>query len=88
MKTPDERYMQEALDLAQKGLGWTFPNPMVGALLVKNGKIIGRGYHTKVGQPHAEVEAFTTATDDPEGATLYVSLEPCCVFGRTPPCVV
>ena len=79
--------MREALDLAVKGMSWTFPNPMVGAVLVKNGKIIGRGYHTKVGMPHAEIEAFNDATDDPRGATLYVSLEPCTFFGRTPPCV-
>jgi diaminohydroxyphosphoribosylaminopyrimidine deaminase/5-amino-6-(5-phosphoribosylamino)uracil reductase len=87
MKTSDKLYMREALKLAAKGKGFTFPNPMVGAVLVKNGKIIGRGYHTKAGMPHAEVEAFTHATADTQGATLYVSLEPCSIFGRTPPCV-
>ena len=87
MKNSDELFMRQALDLAIKGMSWTLPNPMVGAVLVKNGKIIGRGYHTKVGMPHAEIEAFDNATDDPRGATLYVSLEPCCVFGRMPPCV-
>ena len=80
--------MSEALRLAKKGMGWTFPNPMVGAVLVKNGRIIGKGYHKKVGLPHAEIEALANVTEDPEGATLYVSLEPCAYFGRTPPCVL
>lgn len=87
MKNSDELFMRQALDLAIKGMSWTFPNPMVGAVLVKNGKIIGSGYHTKVGMPHAEIEAFNDAIDDPREATLYVSLEPCSVFGRMPPCV-
>ena len=86
MKSQDEQYIKEALRLAKKAQGWTFPNPMVGAILVKNGKIIGRGYHKKVGLSHAEVEAFTNATEDPKGSTLYVSLEPCNFYGRTPPC--
>ena len=87
MKPTDEQYMRECLRLAKKGIGWTFPNPMVGAVLVKNGKIIGRGYHKKVGLLHAEREAFTNATEDPSGATLYVSLEPCSAAGKQPPCV-
>ena len=73
--------------LAQKGIGWTFPNPMVGAVLVKNGKIIGSGYHKKVGLAHAEIEAFQSSSEDPQGGILYVTLEPCSVFGRTLPCV-
>jgi len=87
MKSVDEQYMRECLRLAKKGIGWTFPNPMVGAVLVKNGKIIGRGYHKKVGLLHAEREAFNNATEDPKGATLYVSLEPCSISGKQPPCV-
>lgn len=86
MNSQDEHFMQEALQLAQKGMSWTFPNPMVGAVLVKKGKIIGRGYHKKVGLAHAEIEAFRSASEDPQGATLYVTLEPCCILGRTPPC--
>ena len=87
MKSTDEQYMREALTLARRGIGFTFPNPMVGALLVKNGKIIGRGYHQKVGMPHAEIEAFQNTTENPQGATLYVTLEPCNHHGRTHPCV-
>jgi len=86
MKTIDERYMREALQFARKGSGNTFPNPMVGAVLVKNGKIIGKGYHKKAGMPHAEIEAFNAAIENPKGATLYVTLEPCCFLGRTGPC--
>lgn len=86
MKSNNELFMLEALKLAEKGVGFTFPNPSVGAVLVKNGKIIGRGYHKRAGLPHAEIEAFSNATQDPKGATLYVTLEPCCIFGRTPPC--
>src|SRR6266480_4002022 len=86
MKDQEERFMEDALRLAGKGVGWTFPNPMVGAVLVKNGKIIGRGYHKKVGLPHAEIEAFHNATEDPKDAILYVTLEPCSHHGRTPPC--
>jgi diaminohydroxyphosphoribosylaminopyrimidine deaminase / 5-amino-6-(5-phosphoribosylamino)uracil reductase len=86
MKSQDERYMQEALRLARKGIGWALPNPMVGALLVKNGNIIGKGYYKKFGSAHAEVEAFTHATEDPKGATMYVTLEPHNHYGKTPPC--
>ncbi len=86
MKSQEEKYMTQALQLAKKGVGWTFPNPMVGAVLVKNSKVIGAGYHKKVGHAHAEIEAFNAATEDPKGATMYVTLEPCCYFGRTPPC--
>lgn len=82
----DERYMRRALDLAANGLGHTRPNPMVGALLVKDGRIIGEGWHEQFGGPHAEVNAFNSCTEDPKGATLYVTLEPCSHYGKTPPC--
>jgi diaminohydroxyphosphoribosylaminopyrimidine deaminase/5-amino-6-(5-phosphoribosylamino)uracil reductase len=88
-KTFDERLMREALRLALRGYGATSPNPMVGALLVKNGKIIGRGWHRRAGLPHAEIEALRDAEKhghNPRGATLYVTLEPCSTHGRTPPC--
>lgn len=86
MKSLDERYMKEALLLAKRGMGWTFPNPMVGALLVKNERVIGRGYHKKFGFPHAEVGAFQNTIEDPKGSTLYVTLEPHNHQGKTPPC--
>lgn len=82
----DELYMRMALDLAKKGKGWTAPNPLVGAVIVKAGRIIGQGYHEKYGQPHAEVNAIASAKEDVSGATLYVTLEPCSHFGKTPPC--
>ncbi|MBI3109783.1 bifunctional diaminohydroxyphosphoribosylaminopyrimidine deaminase/5-amino-6-(5-phosphoribosylamino)uracil reductase RibD [Candidatus Daviesbacteria bacterium] len=81
----DIKFLKETLKLAKKGLGWT--NPMVGAILVKDGKMIGKGYHKKVGFPHAEIEALKKCRENPKGATLYVNLEPCAIFGRTPPCV-
>ncbi len=80
-------FIKEALKLAEKGMSWTSPNPMVGAVLVKDGKIIGKGYHRKVGLPHAEIEAVNNAKTSIKGATLYVNLEPCSHYGRTPPCV-
>lgn len=83
----DIKYLKETLKLAEKGLGWTNPNPMVGSIIVKNGQIIGQGYHHKVGQNHAEIEALNSAGENPSGATMYVSLEPCASSGRTPPCV-
>ena len=80
--------MTLALRLAAKGLGQTSPNPMVGALVVKNGRIVGRGYHHGPGQPHAEILALNQAGPRAKGATLYVTLEPCChLLKRTPPCV-
>lgn len=82
----DERYMWLALDLAAQGLGSTSPNPMVGAVLVKDGEIIATGYHQKAGGPHAEVIALDAAGDAARGATLYVTLEPCSHTGKTPPC--
>ncbi len=79
-------FLKETLFLAKKGLGRTNPNPMVGCVIVKNNKIIGKGYHKKYGSSHAEIEAFNNATESTKGATLYVNLEPCCHFGKTPPC--
>ena len=83
----DRQYMKMALELAQKGMGFTAPNPMVGAVIVKNGRIIGQGYHRKYGGLHAEREALAACTEEPEGAYIYVTLEPCCHYGKQPPCV-
>ena len=84
----DEYYMRKALALARKGLGSTSPNPMVGAVIVKKGEIIGKGYHRRFGSPHAEIEAIKDAEGSINGATLYVTLEPCCHTGKkTPPCL-
>lgn len=82
----DEKHMQLALKLAAKGRGGTSPNPMVGAVLVRDGQIVGQGYHKKAGGPHAEVNAISAAGKDAQNATLYVTLEPCNHHGRTPPC--
>jgi diaminohydroxyphosphoribosylaminopyrimidine deaminase / 5-amino-6-(5-phosphoribosylamino)uracil reductase len=85
----DTQFMRLALRLARSGYGMTSPNPMVGAVLVKGGKIIGRGWHRRAGLPHAEIEALHDAQKrghNPKGATLYVTLEPCSTHGRTPPC--
>ncbi len=82
----DEEYMRLALALAKKGMGWTSPNPMVGAVLVKDGKVIGQGWHEKYGGPHAERNALTSCRESTEGAALYVTLEPCCHYGKQPPC--
>ena len=82
----DRDYMARALALAEGGRGWTSPNPMVGAVLVKGGHIIGQGYHRRCGALHAEREALAACTQSPKGATLYVTLEPCCHYGRQPPC--
>ncbi len=82
----DEIFMKQVLRLARKGLGLTSPNPAVGALVVKNGQIIGSGYHKKAGAPHAEIEALSKAGKRARGSTLYVNLEPCNHYGRTPPC--
>ncbi len=85
MKT-DEFYMKEVLKLAKKGLPKTFPNPLVGALIVKKGKIISKGYHKEFGSFHAESEAIRASKQNLKGAVLYVNLEPCVHFGKTPPC--
>lgn len=82
----DGEYMRLALHLAEKGQGWTAPNPMVGAVVVKEDRVIGQGWHEKCGQPHAERNALASCTEPPEGATMYVTLEPCCHYGRQPPC--
>lgn len=82
----DEHYMKLALKLAVKGRGYASPNPMVGAVLVRDDRIIGQGYHQCCGENHAEVNAIQSATEDVTGSTLYVTLEPCCHSGKTPPC--
>src|SRR5882762_5097506 len=82
-------FMRLALGLARRGYGHTSPNPMVGAVLVKRGRIIGQGWHHRAGEPHAEIEAIQDALahgQSPRGAGLFVTLEPCCTHGRTPPC--
>ena len=82
-------YMRLALHLARRGYGTTSPNPMVGAVVVKKGRVIGKGWHKRAGEPHAEIEALQDARKhghDPRGATLFVTLEPCSTRGRTPPC--
>lgn len=81
-----EIYMRRALELAEKGIGYTNPNPLVGAVLVKNGKVIGEGYHMNYGGNHAEINAFLNATEEVKDASLYVNLEPCSHYGKTPPC--
>jgi diaminohydroxyphosphoribosylaminopyrimidine deaminase/5-amino-6-(5-phosphoribosylamino)uracil reductase len=81
-----KKFMKRALELAEEFQGKTSPNPMVGAVLVKDGRIIGEGAHQKAGEPHAEVNAITTATEDVTDSTLYVTLEPCSHHGKTPPC--
>jgi len=82
----DEQYMELALEEAQKGVGRTSPNPAVGALIVKDGVIVGKGYHKKAGTPHAEIHAMNDASCPLLGTTIYVTLEPCSHTGRTPPC--
>lgn len=84
----DERYIRRCIELAQKGLGNVQPNPMVGAVIVYNGQIIGEGYHQKYGEPHAEVNAINSVADKSllRQSTIYVSLEPCSHYGKTPPC--
>jgi diaminohydroxyphosphoribosylaminopyrimidine deaminase/5-amino-6-(5-phosphoribosylamino)uracil reductase len=81
-----EYFMRMALNLAKKGQGYTSPNPMVGAVIVKDGEVVGRGYHQAAGQAHAEVNAIADAGTKSQGASLYVNLEPCNHTGRTPPC--
>lgn len=82
----DEKYMDLALELAEKGRGYVNPNPMVGAVVIKDGEIVGKGWHKFYGGPHAEVYALDEAGAKAEGATIYVTLEPCSHFGKTPPC--
>ncbi len=82
----DERFMRRALELAARGLGRVEPNPMVGAVVVGNGQVVGEGHHERFGGPHAEIAALEAAGDAARGADLYVTLEPCCHHGKTPPC--
>ena len=82
----DEKFMREAIRIARNAAGRTSPNPLVGAVIVRNGKIIAEGWHRQAGTPHAEVHALNMAGELAKGATLYVTLEPCSHFGRTPPC--
>ena len=84
--TEEEKFMRHALKLSLKAMGHTSPNPMVGCVIVKDGKIIGEGYHERYGELHAERNALANCKESPEGATLYVTLEPCCHYGKTPPC--
>ncbi len=83
---PEEKYMLRAIELAEKGRGWTNPNPKVGAVIVKNDRIIGEGWHHMYGQLHAERDALKNVSENPIGATMYVTLEPCCHHGKQPPC--
>jgi diaminohydroxyphosphoribosylaminopyrimidine deaminase / 5-amino-6-(5-phosphoribosylamino)uracil reductase len=82
----DRRFMQRALELARRGQGFVEPNPMVGCVLVRDGAIVGEGWHQRFGGPHAEIEALRAAGEAARGATAYVTLEPCCHTGKTPPC--
>lgn len=82
----DHGWMRLALELAERGRGFVEPNPLVGAVLVRAGRLIGKGWHQRYGGPHAEIEALTVANEPAQGATLYVTLEPCCHHGKTPPC--
>ena len=82
----DRQMMQRCLQLARQALGKTSPNPLVGAVIVREGKIVGEGFHPKAGQPHAEIFALREAGEKAQGATIYVNLEPCNHYGRTPPC--
>lgn len=81
-----EQFMKRAIHLARKGIGYTNPNPAVGAVIVKDGRVIGEGFHEAYGGLHAERNAFKNCTEDPQGSELYVTLEPCCHYGKTPPC--
>ena len=82
----DNLYMAKAIQLAKEGLYTTQPNPRVGCVIVKDGQIVGEGFHARAGQPHAEVFALRQAAQHAQGATAYVTLEPCAHYGRTPPC--
>lgn len=92
MINEDQFYIKRCIELAQKALGKIYPNPMVGSVIVHNGRIIGEGYHHKAGQPHAEINAINSVKEEDQHlmkeATIYVSLEPCAHYGKTPPCAV
>ena len=83
----EDKFMSIAIELAKKGIGHVNPNPLVGAVIVKNGEVIDKGYHKYYGGNHAEVEAINNSIEDVKGSTLYVTLEPCFHYGKTPPCV-
>jgi diaminohydroxyphosphoribosylaminopyrimidine deaminase / 5-amino-6-(5-phosphoribosylamino)uracil reductase len=83
----DEYYMRMALNLAKRGAPWAFPNPLVGAVIVKNDRIIGKGYHRRCGENHAEINAIENSAEPVRGSTVYINLEPCSHHGKTPPCV-
>jgi len=83
----DERYMKMALGLAKRGAPWASPNPLVGSVIVRNDRIIGKGWHRCCGENHAEINAIENATEPVQGSTVYITLEPCSHHGRTPPCV-
>src|SRR6266516_2446613 len=86
MSATDEGWMRRALELAERGRGAVEPNPLVGAVVVRDGIVVGEGWHQRYGGPHAEVYALAAAGAAARGATLYVTLEPCCHHGKTPPC--
>jgi diaminohydroxyphosphoribosylaminopyrimidine deaminase / 5-amino-6-(5-phosphoribosylamino)uracil reductase len=86
MSVADEVWMRRALELAERGRGWVEPNPLVGAVVVRDEQLVGEGWHQRYGEAHAEVVALAAAGDAARGATLYVTLEPCCHQGKTPPC--
>lgn len=86
MNAWDEHWMSRAFDLAEKGRGYVEPNPLVGAVVVREGAAVGEGWHQRFGQAHAEIHALSRAGNEAQGATLYVTLEPCCHHGKTPPC--
>ncbi len=86
MSIADVSWMGRALELAERGRGWVEPNPLVGAVLVRDGQLVGEGWHQRFGEAHAEVNALAVAGGAANGATLYVTLEPCCHHGKTPPC--
>lgn len=86
MTSSDIKYMKRALTLARKGIGKTSPNPAVGCVIVKNGKVVGEGWHKKAGGPHAEIHALEMAGNAARGSDVYITLEPCCHTGKTPPC--
>src|SRR5438874_2442948 len=85
-KAAAEKWMRQALDLAELGRGAVEPNPLVGAVIVRDGKVVGEGWHESFGQAHAEVNALLKAGEAARGATMYCTLEPCCHQGKTPPC--
>ena len=85
-KPKELSYIEDGLDLSVRGRGFVSPNPLVGAVIVKDGRVIGSGWHERYGDPHAEVNALSSCGDDPRGATMYLTLEPCCHEGKTPAC--